>query len=750
MTAAELRYSFVAAADLDADLRPEVVGGKGAALARMTAMGLPVPPGFTLTTDACRRVLAEGWFDELEGELVAGLRDLEATIGRRLGDTQAPLLVSVRSGAPISMPGMMDTVLNAGITEEIAVALGEATGEPRFGWDTFRRFVQSYATVVLGADDERVREALRSALGEDEGQSLEAPALRAAVLRFRDDVAAAGFEIPVEPEHQIRDATRAVFASWDSERAQIYREVEKIDAHLGTAATVQAMTFGNLGERSGTGVAFSRDPSTGARELVGDFLVGAQGEDVVAGTHTTKPISELRAEWPSIADELDAASALLERDLADLADIEFTVEDGVFWLLQVRRGKRSPKAALRLAIDMAEDPDFPLDRADAVARVGDLLDDPPTEPNPDSVPEAESDVLAAGLAASPGRAVGAVVTTIDEAVAAGEQGDDIILFRRETSPADIAGMAAARGLVTTLGGVVSHAAVVARGWGVPAVVGVGGIEVEADGILVDGTRISAGTLVTVDGDAGRVLLGAHPGERRQLDEVRVLRQWRDDLEPEPAAGPPVEGGESATSETCERVLALKGMGSAEAVAEILGCPVDAVESVIGGLVAAEDAQELPGGRVRLMPPAIARVDERFAVDAVRLRPVIEPLLDDFHAVNDLFKLVVTSWQMREIDGETVPNDHGDADYDALVIRRIREEIHAGIVPVLAAVAHAEARFGRYRQRLEAALDAIESGDAQMVAHPLRESYHTVWFELHEELIRLSGRNRADEAAAGRA
>ena len=259
-------------------------------------MGLPVPPGFTLSTGACREVLARGWFDELDRELESGLRSLEQQMGRRLGDPAAPLLVSVRSGAPISMPGMMDTVLNAGITVEVADALGAASGDDRFGWDTYRRFLQSYATVVLGADGEAVRGMLEASLGPDEGRSLGGTALGEAVARFRDELAHAGFVVPPGPDDQIRAAVQAVFASWGSERARVYRQVEGIADDLGTAATVQAMTFGNLGTRSGTGVAFSRDPSTGERVLVGDFLVGAQGEDVVAGTHATQPISDLRVE----------------------------------------------------------------------------------------------------------------------------------------------------------------------------------------------------------------------------------------------------------------------------------------------------------------------------------------------------------------------------------------------------------------------------------------------------------------------
>ena len=750
MSEERLRYSFVDAGTIAEERRAAVVGGKGAALARMTALGLPVPPGFTLTTAACREVLANGWYAGLDAELTAGLRELEATTGRRLGDPASPLLVSVRSGAPISMPGMMDTVLDAGMTEAVADALGVAAGDERFGWDTYRRFVQSYAGVVLGVEAEVLRAAMERSLGADEGRSLDAAALTAAVRAFRDELDRDGYEIPTEPHAQIRAATAAVFASWGSERARVYRRVEGISDDLGTAATVQAMTFGNLGTRSGTGVAFSRDPSTGARELVGDFLVGAQGEDVVAGTHTTKPISELRVEWPEIAAELDAAASLLERELADLADIEFTVEDGTFWLLQVRRGKRSPRAALKLAIDMADDPDFPLTRAEALDRVAHLLDDPPTEPNPEAAPESDDDLIATGLAASPGRAVGAVCTTIDAAVGAGERDAAIVLFRRETSPADIAGMAAARGLVTTLGGIVSHAAVVARGWGVPAVVGVQTITVDDEGIQVGDERIPAGTVVTVDGDTGRILRGAHGSDRRELAEVGVLRAWRDELDAHTRGGGLGRGGEGATPEACERVLALKGMSSAEGIADILGCATADVDDVLTALLAAGEAQQLPGGRVRLLPPALARVDERFAADACRLGPTIEPLLDGFHAVNDRFKQVVTSWQMRDVDGRAVPNEHDDADYDAAVIARLRDDVHPAIAPIITAVADREARFSRYLDRLSAALVAIEEGDVQMVAHPLRDSYHTVWFELHEELIRLSGRNRADEAAAGRA
>ena len=348
--------------------------------------------------------------------------------------------------------------------------------------------------------------------------------------------------------------------------------------------------------------------------------------------------------------------------------------------------------------------------------------------------------------------MGRLCTEIEDAIAGEERGDHIILIRRETSPADIAGMAAASGLVTTLGGLVSHAAVVARSWGVPAVVGAVGLTVLPHGIRVGDRTVAAGEMLTIDGDRGLVLLGDHRSEETEVEEVRILRRWlREASESSPEAAVASGGsGEIPTARSCERVLALKGMGSVESIAGVLGCSAADVRPIAAELVAAGRAQNLPGDRIRLLPAALARVDERYAADAVRLTPVIEPVLDEFHTVNDHFKHVVTAWQIREIDGESVPNDHTDDGYDTGVIGRLRAEVHASIVPIIETVAAAEPRFGRYVERLDAALTAVEGGDAQMVAHPLRDSYHTVWFELHEEMIRLTGRNRADEAEAGRA
>ena len=748
-----LGLTFAEAAELDHSDRMALLGGKGAALVRMTELGLPVPPGFVLTTSACRAVLEHGWSSALDDELAAGVSWIEQQLGHRFGDPRAPLLVSVRSGAPASMPGMMDTVLNVGLTEAVAEALSERSGSGLFGWDTARRFVQSYAAVVAGAPAELVGSLSARCLGPDDGRRLSPEDLGAATRQLRDELAAAGHSIPDDPDVQLQQAAQAVFASWNSERAKVYRRVEGIADDFGTAVTVQAMTFGNLDARSGTGVAFSRDPSTGEPGLVGEFLPSAQGEDVVAGTHATRSLSEMGSVWPETADELAAAATLLERDLGDIADIEFTVEDGVLWLLQVRPGKRSPRAALRAAIDMAEDPDFPLDRAGALARVVDVLADPPTAPAPES-PELAAEVLADGLAASPGRAVGVVCTDIDETLARAGRGEPVILIRRETSPADVAGMAEATGLVTTLGGIVSHAAVVARSWGIPAVVGAAAIEVRADGIVAGGLRVAAGETVTVDGDRGLLLRGAHPGSRMELEEVRVLRAWRAELErpsgsridPESDHGP----GPGPDPAEVRRVVGLKGVASADSLVDVLGCGPGQAAAAIAALIAEGDAQELPGGRIRLTKEALASVDELFRRDSARLRNAVEPVMASFHTVDRAFKELVTSWQMREIDGEEVVNDHTDGAYDAAVVVRLGDDIHPRVLAVVEQVSAAEPRLARYGDRLTAALEALKQGDAQMMAHPLRDSYHTVWFELHEELIRLSGRNRVSEAAAGRA
>lgn len=739
-----------------------VLGGKGAGLSRMRAIGLPVPPGFTIPTTVCRRVLASGWFAGLDTAIAGGLAALEAELGRRLGDPENPLLVSVRSGAPVSMPGMMDTVLNVGMSAAAAEGLGRRTGDGRFGWDTYRRFIEGYTSIVAVAPAATLIEAARAATGGRAWADLTPDELATAVPAWRQALAAAGHAIPDEPIEQVTAAVRAVFASWHSDRAEVYRRREGISAELNTAATVQAMVFGNLGDESGTGVVFTRDPSTGAPGLVGDFLARAQGEDVVAGTHQTTPIAEMERLWPDVAAELERVAGVLEHELADMVDIEFTVENRRLWLLQSRVGKRSPRAALRVAVAMAEDPSFPVDRAEAVRRVADLLDAPPTEagdgPEPDAV------VLARGLGASPGRAVGVVSLDADDAVTRAAAGQDVILVRPETSPADVHGMAEARGLVTRYGGLMSHAAVVARSWGLPAVVGVADLEIGADALVAGGQRVAAGEAITVDGDRGLVLLGSHPGQGAEMPEVRLLRRWQAELagdppgagaaDPDGAAAPaaPAGGdpGEELTPDLCRRLLVLKGMATAEALATLARVEAEAMVAAVEALVAEGHAMPGPGGRVLLTPDGTAAAEAAYAAEAAVVGPHIEPHLERFHELNHRFKQVVTDWQMRTVDGQQVLNDHSDADYDAGVLAALSDEVHTGICEVIDAVAVGLTRIGRYRHRLGEAVAAIAAGQLEMVAHPLKESYHTVWFELHEELIRLSGRNRADEAAAGRA
>ena len=511
---APLAFSFDAEHHRDPQQLIELLGGKGCGLAVMTAMGLPVPPGFTLTTEACRRFDEDGWTEELDLAVRAGLAELEHTTGARLGDHEHPLLVSVRSGAEVSMPGMMDTVLDVGMTDDVAVGLARSTGDDDFAADTSRRALASYAAVVFAAPAAAVSTVRRLRDAEE----------------ARAHLAAYGLVVPRDPVQQVIAAVQAVFRSWASPRAEHYRRIQGIDESLGTAATIQAMVFGNLGADSGTGVAFTRDPSTGRCGLIGDFLVHAQGEDVVAGDRTTGSLADMEHRWPDPWAELVRIAGALEREFADMVDIEYTVERGRLWILQARRGKRGAAAAMRIAVDMAEDPDFPLDRRAAVERCRHLLE--PVESNrADSEPAAErsATVLASGLAASPGRAAGALCVDIDDAVRRKEAGSPVVLVRRETSPADVQGMAASVGLVTTLGGLVSHAAVVARSWGIPAVVGASDLTITDDGIRAAGTEIGVGVVVTVDGDDGRLLLGDHGGDTAEPPEADVLRAWAADL-----------------------------------------------------------------------------------------------------------------------------------------------------------------------------------------------------------------------------
>jgi pyruvate,orthophosphate dikinase len=515
-------------ADGDASMR-DLLGGKGANLAEMTRIGLPVPPGFIVTTEACRvfrhaSEVPDGLVDQID----AALAELEATTGRRLGDPSAPLLLSVRSGAPFSMPGMMDTVLDLGATDATIPGL-VAMGDETFAWDATRRFTELFGRVVLGVEssvfDAVLTDAIAAAGVRDE-RDLTGEQLAEVVARQRAAVEERGIPFPTDPREQLHLSVLAVFRSWDGARAKAYRRVEGIDDDLGTAVTVQMMVFGNLDDRSATGVAFTRDPATGERVPYGDFLVGAQGEDVVAGTRHPEPLAALGTHFPALHDELLGHLDTLERHYRDLCDIEFTIEAGRLWMLQTRVGKRSASAALRVAVEMVDE--GLTTPKDALARVTPAQLEQLLHPRfgPDT-PEP----LTVGLAASPGAAVGRVVLSAEEAVAVSADGTPVVLVREETSPDDLEGMVASRGLLTSRGGLVSHAAVVARGLGIPAVCGAAALTIDANArtISVGGTVVRSGDIISIDGATGRVVVGEVALEVPEADpRVDRLLAWADE------------------------------------------------------------------------------------------------------------------------------------------------------------------------------------------------------------------------------
>ena len=685
-----------------------LVGGKAANLGVMARdLVLPVPPGFAITTQTCREFLSSGWPDGLEDQIRAAMADVEAKVGRRFGDPSDPLLVSVRSGAPVSMPGMMDTILDLGLNDETTRGLGDVARDHDFAEECRRRFVESFRSIV-GVED-----------------------------------------VPDDPWQQLRLAIEAVFGSWDSDRAKTYRRKEGIADDLGTAVTVQAMVFGNRGSDSGTGVVFTRNPATGQPELYGDVLFDAQGEDVVAGTHQTEPIAVLDTRLPTVGRELRAAAERLEHHYADLCDIEFTIEDGKLWLLQVRVGKRSPQAALRIAVDMAEDPDFPLTHEQAVRRVLPLLADPPRvtrERSTDAPP------ITTGLAASPGVASGPIATDPEAAIAAADAGTPAILVRAETSPDDVHGMARAAAILTSRGGLASHAAVVARGWGIPAVVGAEAVEV-ADGEVSIGDRtLRAGDVITIDGGTGEVFDGAIGGTTEIAPEAATLLEWAraagievDGARPETSTGAPPRGG-VVDADRVLRAIAVKGFALLEGIADAVMASADDVQPVVDALIA-DGLVESTAGAYKLTDTGRSRADDRLRAerDAWGIETATAAL-DAFLGIDHRVKDAVTAWQMR--DPQT-PNDHTDTEYDAGVLERLGA-IHDDAMTWLQPVETNVPRFRDYGARLSRALGAARGGDGRYVASPRVDSYHSIWFELHEDLIQLAGRTREEESAAGRA
>jgi pyruvate, orthophosphate dikinase len=512
----------------------DLLGGKGANLAEMTNLKLPVPPGFTISTEACLQYLESGEFPKgLQEEVEEHLRGLESAMGKSLGDRDNPLLVSVRSGAKYSMPGMMDTVLNLGLNDHSVLGLARQAGSDRFAFDSYRRFIQMFGKIVMDVPGDAFEDALDQAKArkapDAKDTDLTVTDLQDLVGRFKQIVREhAGRLFPNDPREQLDMAIEAVFRSWNNERAKTYRRQYKIPDDLGTAVSVVAMVFGNLGDESGTGVAFTRDPATGDQGVYGDYLTNAQGEDVVAGTRNTLAIAELRNLNPDAYRELLRIMKKLEKHYRDMCDIEFTIEDRKLWMLQTRVGKRTGGAAVKMAVDMAEE--GLVSREEAVARVEPEQLDQLLHPQFD--PKADIDVLAKGLNASPGAAVGKAVFDADTAEAWGEKGDDVILVRRETNPDDLHGMIAARGILTSHGGKTSHAAVVARGMGKPAVCGAEALKIDHGKrqFTADGTKVSEGDVISIDGTTGRVVVGEVPLKQPKLSEdFETLLGWADEI-----------------------------------------------------------------------------------------------------------------------------------------------------------------------------------------------------------------------------
>ncbi|WP_366924147.1 pyruvate, phosphate dikinase [Metallumcola ferriviriculae] len=517
-----------------ADMKP-LLGGKGANLAEMTGIGLPVPPGLTITTEACNQYFAEGqnFPAGMEQQLKEQLAEVEENAGKEFGNAKDPLLVSVRSGSVISMPGMMDTILNLGLNDQTVEAVAEISGDRRFALDCYRRFIQMFSDVVLGVEHyhfEQVLDKYKEKQGVEFDYQLTPESLYAIIDDYKKLVSRkAGLQFPQEAMEQLLMAVRAVFDSWHNQRAIVYRKINKIPDELGTAVNVQSMVFGNMGDNCGTGVAFTRNPSTGEKKLYGEYLINAQGEDVVAGIRTPQPIISMQKDLSTVYKQFVETCELLEKHYRDMQDIEFTIERGTLYMLQTRTGKRTASAAVKIAVDMVDE--GLINKEEALLRV-----------DPDQLdqllhrrvkPDAVLNIIAKGLPASPGAASGKVVFDADEAEELNKAGIKVLLVRTETTPDDIHGIVAAEGILTSRGGMTSHAAVVARGMGKPCVCGCEGIRIDAAAgrfTTKDGVVVNDGDLISIDGGAGKVIQGDVPMIDPELsDEFQTLLEWSDDV-----------------------------------------------------------------------------------------------------------------------------------------------------------------------------------------------------------------------------
>ena len=680
-------------AEGDGSMR-DLLGGKGAGLAEMTKLGLAVPPGFTITTNACRYVMEHGEMpSSLWDEVGEAMARLEKTTDRGFGNGATPLLVSVRSGAKFSMPGMMDTILNLGINEEVVEKLIEWSNDAHFAWDAYRRFVQMYGEVVMAVPEHLFQEVLsdmRVARGVSDDSDLDADDLEHATRRFQQIVVAhSGKALPTDPGEQLKGAVGAVFGSWSNRRAKDYRKVNGIPDDIGTAATVQMMVFGDLGDDSGTGVCFTRNPSTGEKKPYGDFLARAQGEDVVAGIRTAASLDELARQHPRSHAELLSVMDGLERHFGDMCDIEFTIEKGDLYILQTRAGKRTATAAVRIAVDLTAE--GIIDRRTAVTRVDPGSLEQFDRPRIDLTIAAQP--VAKGLAASPGAAFGQAVFLADRAATLGNANEAVILVRPETTPDDFHGMVAAKGILTSQGSGGSHAAVVARGMGKPAVVGTTGLFVDAKGgrAVIGKHTIKEGDEITIDGTTGAVYLGAQPLiAPSEVPELETLLQWADEIRTLGVRA----NADTPADAAIARQAGAAGIGLARTEHMFLGDRTAMVRKII----LANDEEVRRSGLAQLKENQVA--DFEGLLEAMDGLPVVVRLLDP-----PLHEFLPSRLELEQEMHRLVPLKQSIADLQEMSAQVERwEEVNP--MMGLRGVRLGMVEPDLYRMQVEAALEAV--------------------------------------------